>query len=390
MFSLNLDCEKTRVVLIGASFFPRDEENLPPIPQIVNNLNSLSQIFADKQIIGISESNITQILDESAPDKVLERLAQISRKTEDTLIVYYAGHGLIGRTPGLEGKLLLAVKNTTDGDAAFNSIHFEDFWSAILVSQAPKKILIVDCCFSGRAISELKSPLYSKTNRSTGNINLTGTYVITSTSPNTPYAIPPENEKYTYFSSQLIKTFQEGIDDRKSGINLEELYENIRYKLSRIGKPEPKRANFGDADRITIALNRKFSLSSDKSNKKEPIRPNPEPPKPPKPSKRLAGIIVIAGILSALIFALYQTIFGLRDEKITVQEKYVGDTIYFPESGLSTTVYHVKNSQGERFSISERNIDLWYSLKQGETYCVKLFPGVPEIQKVVDCEVSNE
>ncbi len=388
MLPLNLNFEKTRVVLIGASFFPRDEKNLPPIPQIVNNVNSLSQIFTDKQIIGISESNITLILDETTPDKVLERLATVARKAEDTLIVYYAGHGLIGHTPPVDGKLLLAVKDTTDAYAAFNSIHFEDFWSAILVSPAPKKVLIIDCCFSGRAIRELKSPLSSRANKSTGNINLAGTYVITSTSPTTPYVIPSENERYTYFSAKLIEILQQGIDNQKSAINLEELYENIRHELYRLGRPEPKRANFGDADRITIALNRKFSPPSDKPNKTEAIPPNSEPPTPPepRPPKRLAVIVVIAGILSALIFALYQTIFGLRDEKITVQEKYVGDTMFFPESGLSTTVYHVKNLQGERFSISESNIDLWCSLKEGNTYCVKLDPFVPEIVKIIDCE----
>ena len=44
---LSLVLEQTWAVLIGASIFPRDEKNLPPLPSVKNNINDLAQILEE-------------------------------------------------------------------------------------------------------------------------------------------------------------------------------------------------------------------------------------------------------------------------------------------------------------------------------------------------------
>ena len=253
---LSLDTKKTWVVLIGASTFPKDRKNLPSIPHVKNNIKALATIFANAQIIGVPQRNIVTILNEPIPNNVEAKLAQVARKAKDTLIVYYTGHGFIGNQGESEGKLLLAVKNTIMTEAistGISTVHFNTIRHIVLSSSAKKKILIVDCCFSGRILSQTYQAGTVK-NLFQGQIDIIGSYAIAS-APANKTAIAKKGEKYTAFSAELIKTLQEGIDNKKSGINLEELYTNIRSELRKKSMPEPQRANFQDADKIVIALN---------------------------------------------------------------------------------------------------------------------------------------
>ncbi len=268
---LSLDIKKTWVVLIGASTFPKDRKNLPSIPHVKNNIRALAQIFADTQIIGVPQRNIVTILNEPIPNNVEAKLAQVAKKAKDTLIVYYAGHGFIGSQGGWQGKLLLAVKNTIMAEAistAISTIHFDTIRHIVLSSPAKKKILIVDCCFSGRILSQTYQA-GTVENIFQGQIDIVGSYAIAS-APTT--AIAPKGKQYTAFSAELINTLQQGIDNQKSGINLEELYTNIRSELKKKSMPEAQRANFQDADEIVIALNQFYS---------KPLPPTPLSDVPP-------------------------------------------------------------------------------------------------------------
>ena len=116
--------------------------------------------------------------------------------------------------------------------------------------------MILDCCFSGRAIPLLGS----ETSGVRGNIdNIKGTCTLAATR-GSESALAPEGEKYTAFSGKLIQALQEGIENQKREITLVDLYNYIRPKLMSRGMPEPQKAFVNGADQIVIALNRKFEL----------------------------------------------------------------------------------------------------------------------------------
>src|SRR5579864_1549849 len=89
--------EDSRAILIGMSNFPRDPDHLPPLPAVRNNVAELKRILADPQNVGIPDKNITTVVDEPNATNVAETLARVFRDATDTLIIYYAGHGLISR-----------------------------------------------------------------------------------------------------------------------------------------------------------------------------------------------------------------------------------------------------------------------------------------------------
>ena len=107
---LPIDSEKSRVVLMGASEFPRDPKNLLPLPQVKNNIKELQRLLTNPEVIGIPEKRITTLLDPQNSVQALETFAEVCNSAEDTLLVYYSGHGLVGTTG--QGELFLATAGT--------------------------------------------------------------------------------------------------------------------------------------------------------------------------------------------------------------------------------------------------------------------------------------
>jgi tetratricopeptide (TPR) repeat protein len=249
---LTVILEETQVILIGASSFPKDDK-LCPLPSVKNNIEDLALLFQDTQLIGVPKPNITIILDEAHASTVGTTLYEKAKLAVDTLIVYYAGHGLIGSTGNAATKLFLAVGLTTYDNLKFSALSIEDVKSAIEESPAKKKILIVDSCFSGRALPKMSDDLSYLNSQ----IDIKGTCTITSVARN-ELADAPEGEKYTAFSGALINLIEYGIGNEKPYINLEDLYQNLRAQLSESGYLEPQRSLVQDADQINLFRNRAF------------------------------------------------------------------------------------------------------------------------------------
>jgi 5'-deoxynucleotidase YfbR-like HD superfamily hydrolase len=246
---MSFENKNSRVVLIGISEFPQDE-SLNSLPSVKNNIRDMQKILANCDMLGIHNNNIITITDEPSYVKPIERLIKVAEEAEDTLLVYYAGHGIVGSQQGIEGQLLLAFGDTTNTGSAINAINISNFCIPIINSRARNKILILDCCFSGRAIPQ--SNIFESVNRN--NI-----CIIVSSSQNEP-SRAPVNETYTAFTGALIQTLQDGIDEEKSHITLQDLYDNIQIILSKRGIPNPQIANFQDAHRLKLSLNPKYYI----------------------------------------------------------------------------------------------------------------------------------
>ena len=250
---LSIEADKTTVVLIGASKFPKDPENLAPLPAVENNIRDLKKALCDDSIVGLKSADI-HILDEPKASDVLTELAEICSKTEDALIVYYAGHGLVSKR---SKQLYLATKDTTDKHAEFNAMPFEAIQWAIDSSCATKKILIVDSCFSGRIMSNSQGGMSSASSLLQSNLEFDEVVSIAS-APAGQSALAPPGEEYTVFTGELIKALNEGLDNNKEVINLKELFEHIKRNLKKHpGVPEPQSFNIHNADKIIFARNHK-------------------------------------------------------------------------------------------------------------------------------------
>ncbi|WP_345746531.1 YDG/SRA domain-containing protein [Streptomyces sp. ODS28] len=177
-----------------------------------------------------------------------QALAQSSEAT-DMLFVYYSGHGLVDE----RGRLYLALSSTKPEQMRWTALSFDTLRDEIVASPAKIRILVLDCCFSGRAIQAMSDD-HSVIS---GQIDIAGTYTMTSTPANsTSYA--PAGEKYTAFTDALLVALQD-----EESLSLDEVFRKVELKLLSLGFPRPKRRAINAAGDILLT----------KSRRTTPLRP---------------------------------------------------------------------------------------------------------------------
>lgn len=123
-------------------------------------------------------------------------LTQVADQAQDLLLIYYAGHGLI-----VQNELYLALSTTSRDLVDWTAAPFSLLQRVIANSAASNRVLILDCCFSGRAIEAMADP----GSVVAGQIEISGTYTLTATSANTP-ARAPRGAQHTTFTGAFAHT----------------------------------------------------------------------------------------------------------------------------------------------------------------------------------------
>lgn len=244
---LDVSPEFSRAVLIGNARFPNDPERLRDIPAVENNLTDLARLLQDPSLLGLPEANVTILFDRSGAD-IATRMRRAADKADDTFIVYYAGHGI----PSHRG-FYLAGSDTTDSEAEFNGLDFLRVKQILQECPARRKILILDCCFSGRAIEMMGAENAILRNELHA---MEGTYAIAAAPANRP-ALAPEGARHTAFTGEFLRILDEGIENGLPVIRLHEVYDALRQRAQREGKLSvPQQANREAGGSVAFALNR--------------------------------------------------------------------------------------------------------------------------------------
>lgn len=238
------DPDQSWVVLVGTGSYSRPD--LPGLPAVVNNLSDFRAVLTDPQLGGLHPEHCIVIPDPSALPALGVELARVANQTKDTLIVYYAGHGLLDD----RGGLFLALRDTDPDHVAFTALPFAWVREAIADSPARNRILILDCCFSGRAIEAMatSSALVS------GQIEIAGAYTLTSAPANEP-ARAPADARHTAFTAELLNILQCGIENDHEGLSLGEIYLELRRAHLARGLPSPQQRTTATVDRFALVRN---------------------------------------------------------------------------------------------------------------------------------------
>ena len=144
------DIHRSRAVLIGVSDFL----HLPPLPSVASNLRGLTTCLGDTDLWGLLESNCIIVAQPTSSGEIIDSVEEAAGEAEDTLFVYYAGHGLVD---GWNGELSLTLAGSVQG-RAHTATPYEWVRRAIVNSRAGRRILILDCCYSGRALGTMLIP----------------------------------------------------------------------------------------------------------------------------------------------------------------------------------------------------------------------------------------
>ncbi|WP_083911806.1 caspase, EACC1-associated type [Nocardia takedensis] len=230
------DPDRSRAVLIGISTFNHAHQ-LHPIPAAANNLTDLEKLLVGTDGV-LTADTCAKVLDPAGGAQIGDLVEQAAEQATDTLIIYYTGHGLLDS----RGRLYLAFTATDPDRVRWTALPVATIREAIAESRAASRLLILDCCFSGRAMDALTDG----PDAILGQADIAGTYTITSSSRNeTSYA--PAGQRNTAFTAALLT-----VAEHHRGLTLDDLYLRTRQHLLRHGHPEPRRRADDNAGKLVL------------------------------------------------------------------------------------------------------------------------------------------
>ena len=236
------DPGRSRVLLIGAAGY----DHLPGLPAVANNLTALAAALSSPDLGGIAAENVGTAMDPRDVRDLYERIAARAAEAEDTLLVYFAGHGLLGRG----NELYLALSDTKPAALPVTGLAFDLVRHLVLDSPARNRVVILDCCFSGTAVAGMAGDEAAIVDQ----MGIEGTYVLAAT-PATRQALAPEGETYTAFTGMLLDVLRDGVPGGGELLTLRDVYVRVRREAKAKGRPEPQVRGTGTVDSLALARN---------------------------------------------------------------------------------------------------------------------------------------
>jgi len=249
------DPQRSRVVLIGTSKY-RDPDHLPDLPQVNQNVADMAAFLTDP-VDGVVQATNCDVLEDEADIRLIgHTLQSAAEQAEELLLVYFSGHGLVG---GRRHDLYLALPDSKwASPTSFNSLKYDDLRSMVLDSPAATKVIILDCCFSGRAITDGMADPESEI---VGQTEVDGSYVLTSAQGNQVALIVP-GEEHTAFTGRLLTLLGTGLPDGPEYLTVEDLYKELRSRMAREGLSQPQKRDTANAGLLPLARNRAYAANA--------------------------------------------------------------------------------------------------------------------------------
>ncbi|MDP9795534.1 hypothetical protein J2S43_004046 [Catenuloplanes nepalensis] len=275
------DPHASRAVLIGVHSYT----TLPDLPAVARNLTDLRAALTDGTIWGLPEEHCRVVGQPRDAAEILNAVLDAGRQATDTLVVYYAGHGI---TDPDSDNLHLTLPGS-DPKLSATALNFDYLRHAIRHPQvrAPRKVVILDCCYSGRALEGgMGEPVRAH------QALTEDTHVLTA-SDATKRAWSPPGEPHTAFTGEILRVLTEGVPGGPELLSTDDIYRQVYLALQAKARPLPQQANRNRGGEIVIARNRTL-----------PGAPAPAPPPPPPPPWRRRALALLLAVVVAVTAAV--------------------------------------------------------------------------------------
>jgi hypothetical protein len=242
-----VDPARSRILLVGTPAYV--DPRLPDVPVIERNIADLRSVFTDPDLGGFASEHCVAAPFGASVAEVGRLLSKAAKEAEDLLLFYYCGHGLVGK---IDRSLYLSVRDTVPDEEGFSAMSFAAVRNAFLHSRAVRRVVILDSCFSGRAIGET---LAENDAEILEQVAVDGSYTLTS-APSNQTALVRPGEDHTAFTERFLAILRTGLSGPAETITLGEIYLHLRERLLSASLPQPQQRGTGTADRIGLVRNR--------------------------------------------------------------------------------------------------------------------------------------
>jgi Caspase domain len=247
------DPERSTAVLIGTSEYRAD--GVSQLPAVAHNLDELRDVLADPEVGGFARNRCHLIKNPDDIRHTYEALERYAGSAEDTFLVYFAGHGFVSFE---QRALHLGLSRTDPANLEVSALGYHLVKEIFNRTPATNRVLILDCCFSGRAAR----PFMGGDGLDMADeIGIEGTYTLTATSANAA-AIAVPGERYTAFTGELISLLRRGVPGGPELLHLDLIYRKLRHTMKLRKLPPPQQLGTNTAHRLALARNVAFRADS--------------------------------------------------------------------------------------------------------------------------------
>jgi Caspase domain len=239
------DPGQSRAVLVGVSSY----QHLEALNAVANNLTDLADELTAENVWGLPADNCVVVLDPKTAAEMLDPLVVAAQAATDTLLFYFAGHGL---TPPTGSNLHLALPGSIR-KRMYTAVSYDHVREAMLTSRASRRVAILDCCYSGLALGQMGDPTVALVNEASA----AGTFVLAAAAENRT-AQAPAGWRNTAFTAELLETIRHGIPAEGPLLDLNSIYLHLDRSLGAKNLPVPQARDRNTGGRVTLFRNQAY------------------------------------------------------------------------------------------------------------------------------------
>jgi hypothetical protein len=222
--------EASGAVLVGVGTY----RSLPQLPCALNGIADLRAAIGAPDGLFAPES-VQSVADPESAAEVVDRVASAVDRYPDTVLFYFAGHGMRDN----DGQLCLALPWSLDkkSEAERTALPVERIMAVLNGAKAKNRVVILDCRYSGRA---LRAP-------SAFNVHL-----LTASGQNEKPRTPAD-QRNTPFTGALLDLLRNGVPGAGRWLTLGDLYHWIGGAAD---DPTPHQRTVDGSAALALAPNR--------------------------------------------------------------------------------------------------------------------------------------
>jgi hypothetical protein len=238
---------RSRAVLIGVSTYLEKSPDWPDLPAVRQNLIDLKRVLCDPDHWGLPPDHCEVVPDPTDASTTLEAVADAAEQASDLLLVYYTGHGA-----GTESELFLTMASVSTRRLGTRSIRYSALSEEIRRRRAAYAVVLLDCCFSGRATAMSGAEAFLD-----AQISPTAAYVLASSARN-QISLAPKGQPHTAFTGTLLDIVDGGMAPGPERLTFETLRQEMERRLDARRMPVPHFKQSDKGDLLAVFRNRRW------------------------------------------------------------------------------------------------------------------------------------
>ncbi|MFL4952865.1 caspase, EACC1-associated type [Streptomyces sp. MMS24-I31] len=242
---MNLHSAGTRALLAGTGTHVAGSR-LPDVPAVADTVRDLGSVLID--CCGLRPENLLPPIIDPNPIELGNALIEAAKQAEDVFFFHYVGHGLV--SPGNKLHLATCETDHLSEGLGFKALPYTVIADALSVCRARTIVVVLDCCYSGRARGSLGTAATNAFELA----SLAGAYVLSSASAD-ELALALPGERHTSFTGALMTLLREGDPAGLPELTVEGAFRYLRRELPLRGIPAPVRYLSGQAGDLVLAGN---------------------------------------------------------------------------------------------------------------------------------------